>query len=83
VSEKLRGRACTSYKEGVLNAFSRWIKDEGFPAKIKTKKDRCMYLNFIVREAILSGKDGLFWLTPEEFEILNEPSVSKNLRDKL
>jgi superfamily II DNA or RNA helicase len=81
--KNIGGRACTSYKEGVLNAFSRWIKDEGFPAKIKTKKDRCMYLNFIVREAILSGKDGLFWLTPEEFEILNEPSVSKNLRDKL
>ena len=42
-----------------------------------------MYLNFIVREAILSGKVGLFWLTPEEFEILNDPSTSKNLRERL
>jgi hypothetical protein len=59
------------------------VKGEGFPAKIKTKKDRCLYLNFIVREAILSNKVGLFWLTPEEFEILNEPSTSKNLRERL
>jgi hypothetical protein len=81
--KNIGGRACTSYKEGILNAFSRWLKDEGFPAKVKTKKDRCIYLNFIVREAVLAGKVGLFWLTPEEFEILNEPAVSKNLRDKL
>lgn len=81
--KNIGGRACTSYKEGILNAFSRWLKDEGFPAKIKTKKDRCLYLNFVVREAILSNKAGLFWLTPEEFEILNEPGTSKNLRDRL
>ena len=81
--KNIGGRACTSYKEGVLNSFSRWLKDQGFPASVKTKKDRCIYLNFIVREAILSGKAGLFWLTPEEFEILNEPATSKNLRDRL
>jgi hypothetical protein len=59
------------------------LKGDGFPAKIKTKKDRCIYLNLIVREAIMSGKAGLFWLTPEEFEILNEPATSKNLRERL
>jgi hypothetical protein len=81
--KNIGGRACTSYKEGILNAFSRWLKGEGFPAKVKTKKDRCIYLNFIVREAILAGKVGLFWLTPEEFEILYEPTTSKNLRERL
>ena len=81
--KNIGGRACTSYKEGILNAFSKWVKGEGFPAKIKTKKDRCLYLNFILRESILSNKAGLFWLTPEEFEILNEPSTSKNLRERL
>jgi len=81
--KNIGGRACTSYKEGILNSFAKWLKGEGFPAKVKTKKDRCVYLNFIVREAVMSKKMGLFWLTPEEFEILNEPSVSKNLRDRL
>ena len=41
-----------------------------------------MYLNFLVRDAILAGKHGIYWITPEEFDVLNEKG-NKELREKL
>lgn len=84
-SKNIGGRACTSYKEDVLNAFSNWLNGEPFPEQIKTKKDRCLYLDLLVRQSIVSGKQGLMWITPEEFEIFsadeNRPELLKRLKD--
>jgi hypothetical protein len=81
-SKTIGGQACTSFKEETLNSFAKWLSGSGFPDQAKGKKDRCLYLNFLIREAILAGKQGLYWITPEEFEVLNEKG-NKELREKL
>jgi hypothetical protein len=43
-----------------------------FPENVSNKKNRCLFIDLLVREAILSKKEGIFWITPEEFEIYQE-----------
>jgi superfamily II DNA or RNA helicase len=74
-----KGRACSSFKEYTLNAFSEWLNGEPFPEAVKTKKDRCLYLDLLVRQAVLNGKEELSWVTPQEFEILSEHENSQDL----
>jgi Type III restriction enzyme, res subunit/Helicase conserved C-terminal domain len=81
-TKTIGGQACTSFKEETLNSFAKWLNGKEFPAEAKGKKDRCIYLNFLIREAVLAGKQGLYWITPEEFEVLNEKG-NKELREKL
>ena len=84
-SKVIVGRQCTSYESGTLDRFSEWLAGAGFPEKVKTKKDRCLFLDLLVREAILSKKDGIFFLTPEQFSVLddddNRPDVLKRLKE--
>jgi len=84
-SKVIVGRQCTSYESGTLDRFSEWLVGAGFPEKVKTKKDRCLFLDLLVREAIISKKDGIFFLTPEQFSVLdddsNRPDVLKRLKD--
>jgi hypothetical protein len=82
-SKTFKGRACTSYKETTLNLFSEWLTGSPFPEQIKTKKDRCMFLDMLLREAILAGKDGLFWITPEEMSIFSEDEHRADLLKRL
>jgi hypothetical protein len=42
-----------------------------------------MFLNLLVREVVIDGKEGIFWITPEEYEILNQPDVSADIRGRL
>jgi superfamily II DNA or RNA helicase len=81
-SKTIGGQACTSFKEDTLKSFAVWLSGEGFPAQATGKKERCMYLNFLVRQSILASKQGIYWITPEEFEVLNEKG-NKDLREKL
>jgi hypothetical protein len=81
-TKTIGGQACASFKEETLNSFAKWLSGSGFPEEAKGKKDRCLYLNFLIRQAIVAGKQGLYWITPEEFEILNEKG-NKELREKL
>ena len=67
----ISGRACGSYQISVLNAFMEWLGGE-FPNTVKTKSDRCMFLDMKVREQVLAGKDGIVWYTPEEWNVLSE-----------
>jgi hypothetical protein len=82
-SKTIGGRMCTTYTEAVLNAFAKWLNDENFPEKVKTKKDRCLYLDLLVREAVSNGKEGLFWLTPEELQIFNEDENRADLLKRI
>jgi superfamily II DNA or RNA helicase len=82
-SKVIGGRACTSYTENVLNAFSQWLVGSGFPEEVKTKKDRCLFLDLLIKEAVLSKKQGIFWVTPEELEIFNEPDNRSDLLKRL
>jgi hypothetical protein len=70
-SKGIGGRACFWYKENILNEFINWL---GIPSskEISGKKDRCMYLDLLIRKQILNKKEGLVWWTPEEWQILND-----------
>lgn len=84
-SKSFKGRACTSFQAGTLNLFSEWLVGSPFPEDVKTKKDRCMFLDLLFREAIVSGKQGIFWVTPEEMSIFsddeNRTELLKALKD--
>jgi sarcosine oxidase gamma subunit len=82
-SKTLSGRMCTTYKEKTVEAFIEWLgqpmptRKDGSRVK---KGDRCMYLGLAVRKAIMEGKEGLAWWTPDEWTILNESRVSEEVR---
>lgn len=82
-SKTFKGRACTSYQAGTLNLFSEWLTGSPFPEQVKTKKDRCMFLDLLVREGVIAGKDGLFWITPEELSIFMEDEHRADLLKRL
>lgn len=82
-SKTFKGRACTSFQAGTLNLFSEWLTGQPFPEQVKTKKDRCLFLDLLVREAIISGKEGLFWITPEEMSIFSEDEHRSDLLKRL
>lgn len=82
-TKSITPRACTSYTESILNAFSEWLSGEKFPEQVKTKKDRCIYIDLLVRRAVLNGKEGIFWVTPEELDIFDEDENRKDLLKRL
>jgi hypothetical protein len=82
-AKNIGGRQCTTYQAGLLDKFSEWLIGAGFPEKVKTKKDRCLFLDLLVREAIISGKEGIFWVTPEEYSIFSEDENRSDLLKRL
>ena len=82
-SKVIGGRACFSYTESVLNAFSEWLVGSGFPEEVKTKKDRCLFLDLLIKEAVLSKKQGIFWVEPQILEIFNEDDNRSDLLKRL
>lgn len=82
-AKNIGGRQCTTYQSGLLDKFSEWLVGSAFPEKVKTKKDRCLFLDLLVREAVLSGKEGIFWVTPEEYSIFSEDENRSDLLKRL
>jgi hypothetical protein len=82
-AKNIGGRQCTTYQAGLLDKFSEWLVGAGFPEKVKTKKDRCLFLDLLVREAVSSGKEGIFWVTPEEYSIFSEDENRGDLLKRL
>jgi hypothetical protein len=82
-AKNIGGRQCTTYTAGLLDKFSEWLVGTGFPENVKTKKDRCLFLDLLVREAVLSGKPGIIWVTPEEYEIFSEDENRPDLLRRL
>ena len=82
-AKNIGGRQCTTYQAGLLDKFSEWLAGSGFPEKVKTKKDRCLFLDLLVREAVVSGKEGIFWVTPEEYSIFSEDDNRSDLLKRL
>ena len=66
-SKTIGGMVCDFFNVDVLNMLAVWLDASGFPAKVKSRKDKCIYLQCSIRQAILDGKKGIYWLTPEEF----------------
>ena len=65
------GRACLSYSVDILNAFMEWLGGS-YPASVKNRGDKCMYLDMKVRASVLEKKRGIVWYTPEEWKVLNQ-----------
>ena len=82
-SKVIGGRACTSYTEAVLNAFALWLNGEPFPKEVKTKKDRCLFLDLLFKEAIIDEKEGIFWVPPELLQVFNEDEHRGDLLKRL
>jgi hypothetical protein len=82
-SKNIGGRACQSYNESILNSFSEWLVGEPFPESVSTKKERCLYLDLLLRRAILQKKEGLFWIAPQVYSILDEFDNRKDLLKEL
>lgn len=68
-SKTIGGMVCDFFNVEVLNMLAEWLNSEGFPPKVKSRKDKCIYLQCSIRKAILDGKKGIYWLTPEEFSV--------------
>lgn len=76
------GRNCNSFKKPLVAKFAEWLDGKGFP-RVLTKTEQCQYLSLLVRDAVLKGKQGLSWWTPEEMSIFNEDANSKDLLSRL
>jgi hypothetical protein len=81
-SKNIGGRNCANFYLTVLRLFVQWFGSE-FPASVKVKPDRCMYLDLLIRQAILDKKDGIVWWTPEEWSVMNEDENRKDLLKRL
>lgn len=77
------GKQCSSYKMDVLNAFSVWLSGREFPEQAKLKTGRCAFLQLLVRKAIVENKEGIFWVTPEEYSIFSEDGHREDLVRRL
>ena len=83
-TKSFAGRACMSYNESVLNAFLKWLINETFPESVASKKDRCMYMDLIIRREIIANNEKIFWLPPEILDIFdNEDENRKDLLKRL
>ena len=81
-SKNIGGRKCTNFDLTILRLFVEWLGSE-FPAGVKVKPDRCMFLDLSIRQAILDKKDGIVWWTPEEWSVMNEDEHRKDLLKRL
>ena len=70
-SKGIGGRACLSYSVDILNAFVEWLGSK-YPAEVKNRGQKCIFLDMLIRKAILEKKEGIVWYTPEEWDILSE-----------
>jgi hypothetical protein len=80
-SKNIGGLSCISYHLHTMNLLAEWLGSP-FPNTITTKVQRCQYISLLVRDSILKKK-GLVWWTPEEWEILNDPTNRKDLVSRL
>jgi hypothetical protein len=81
-SKNIGGRSCTTYKVEFLDAFAEWL-GVPFPKGVSQKPQRCMYIDLLVRKAVLDKKPGVVWFTPEEWSVITEDEHRTDLRKKL
>ena len=83
-TKSITNRACKSYNMEIFKLLLKFLNgSDEFPETISTNPDRCMYLDLTFRKAILSGKEGIVWITPEEFEVLTEDDNRKDLLKRI
>ncbi len=70
-SKGIGGRTCMVYPPAILDSFMEWLGGS-FPPEVKNRELKCVYLDMMIRSAILDEKEGVVWYTPEEWNVLDE-----------
>lgn len=70
-SKGIGGRTCMVYPPAILDSFMEWLGGS-FPPEAKNRELKCVYLDMMIRTAILDEKEGVVWYTPEEWNVLDE-----------
>jgi hypothetical protein len=69
-SKTISGRACTTLKQPLLRLIAEWVTGTTLPQNITGNPTLCLFLDLAIRRAVLQGKEGLMWITPQEYDIL-------------
>lgn len=85
VREKsISGRSCITLHESVTRNIIRWLTGEDAPESVKGKSKLCLYLDLVIRRAIVQEKDDIIWITPQEYDIINnEPDNKKDVLKRM
>jgi hypothetical protein len=70
------GRSCRTFKQASTRAFVEKLTGEAPPNVSRDKL--CMYLDLIIRRAVVQEKEGLVWITPQEYDILINELDNRN-----
>lgn len=74
--KSFKGRSCRTFKEASLRAFSEKLTGEA-PPNIKKSKF-CIYLDLVIRRAVVQEQEGIIWITPQEYDILINENDNRN-----
>jgi hypothetical protein len=74
--KSISGRSCTTFDQPVLKALVEMLVGEAPPNVTKTKL--CMFLDLVIRRAVLQEKEGLMWITPQEYDVLINELDNRN-----
>lgn len=84
VREKsIKGRASITLDEPVIRNIIRWVTGEDIPDAIKGKQKLNLFLDLVIRRAVLQEKEDLLWFTPQEYEVLMEDENRKEILKKM
>lgn len=75
-SKVISGRSCRNLDQPVLKAFAESLTGNESPNITKT--NLCVYLDLVIRRAISQNKEGLMWITPQEYDILINELDNRN-----
>jgi superfamily II DNA or RNA helicase len=75
--KNIGGRSCITIKQPVLRLFVEWVTGSPVPEKINGNQGLCLFLDLVIRRAIVQGKEGLMWITPQEYDIINNELDNK------
>lgn len=84
VREKsIKGRASITLGEAVIRNIIRWVIGEDVPEGINGKQKLNLFLDLVIRRAVVQEKEDLLWFTPQEYEILMEDENRKEILKKM
>ena len=82
-SKVIGGRSCGTFDVPVLRLFAEWLTGSDFPADVTGRAKMCVFLDLSIRRAILQDKEGLMWITPQEYDVLiNDKDIRTELLKK-
>jgi hypothetical protein len=84
VREKsIGGRSSITLDEPVIRNIVRWVIGEDIPETIKGKQKLNLFLDLVIRRAIVQEKEDLLWFTPQEYDVLMEDDTRKEILKKM